>query len=42
MIGFHRFVINTASITVLFFDKDNCPFLIHTNISDNLALKPIV
>ena len=42
MIGFHRFVINTGSITVLFFDKDNCPILIHTNISDGLTLKPII
>jgi probable phosphomutase (TIGR03848 family) len=42
LIGFHRFVINTGSITVLFFDKENCPFLVHTNISEGVALKPLV
>lgn len=40
LVGFHRFVIHTASITVLFFNKELPPFLVHFNYSGTLGFKP--
>ena len=40
--AYHRFPISEYNYVVLFFDKENCPYLIHTNVTDGLALKPIV
>jgi len=42
MVCFHSFVINTGSVTVLYFDQDHHPFVVHTNLTEKLALKPVV
>lgn len=42
MVCFHHFVINTGSVSVLYFNEENFPFLVHTNYSQPLALKPVV